>query len=161
MNAQQAQLRIDWLTRRMRQCGMRLTVVRRVEVEVLCEADGPIPIQGLYERVAQRVHTDLSTVYRFINGLLEAGLVVAQKMPTSDLLGYSVQMPGDSKDFVTCLDCGSFTRLDELKELRDLEERLARELHFQGLSHELRLAGRCEPCQQAMQNKSNQQTSGQ
>ena len=105
-------------------------------------------IQQLYQRVAERVQTDVSTVYRFINGLVEAGLVRSINLPTSGVQGYSLQMPGESSDFVTCVDCGSFTRLNELKELRELEERLAKELHFESLSHELRLAGRCEPCQQ-------------
>jgi len=159
MISKRTQLRTEWLSRKMQLRGMRITAVRSIEIEVLCEADGPLSIQQLYQRVSKRVRTDLSTVYRFVNSLLEAGLVRSIMMPSSDVLRDSLHFPGESSDFVTCVNCGKSTRLKELKELRELEKQLATELHFQGLTHEFHLSGRCEPCQQARRNVPSKQSS--
>jgi len=133
----------------MRRRGLRITAARRAEVRVLCEATEPLSVQQLYRRVHQQVRADPSTTYRFVNELVEAGLLKAVQLPGLSVPGYALHRPGSGEDFVCCKDCGSLTWLKDLEEIRALEQRLARELHFKGLSHQLRLLGRCEPCQKA------------
>lgn len=127
--------------------GMRLTQLRRRAIQRLCAATAPLTVQQLHEHVARDQPTDLSTTYRLVNDLVAAGLVKAVAVAGQTVPGYIVHLPGESNDFVACVTCGSLTWLEDLAELRALERRLASELHFRGLTHELALRGQCEPCQ--------------
>lgn len=130
-----------------RRHGMRLTQVRRRAIQQLCSATAPLTVQQLHELVARDQPSDLSTTYRFVNDLAENGVVKAVQIGGQTVPGYIVHLPGESNDFVACVSCGSLTWLDDLAELRALERRLATQMHFRGLTHELTLRGQCEPCQ--------------
>jgi Fe2+ or Zn2+ uptake regulation protein len=124
-----------------------LTQVGRRAIQDLCAAAAPLTVQQLHEHIARDQPTDLSTTYRLVNDLVGAGLVKAVQIAGQTVPGYIVHLPGESNDFVACVTCGSLTWLDDLAELRALERRLATQMHFRGLTHELTLRGQCEPCQ--------------
>ncbi len=139
--------RLSHLLAVFRRSGMRLTQVRRRAIQELCAANAPLTVQQLHELVARDQPSDLSTTYRLVNDLAETGVVKAVQLVDQTVPGYIVHLPGESNDFVACVSCGSLTWLEDLAELLALERRLAKQMNFRGLTHELTLRGQCEPCQ--------------
>jgi len=146
------QARVGWRLAELHRHGLRATAIRRATVHALSAAAEPLTVRQLYQRVRVDLRIDLSTIYRFVNELADAGLLKAVHLPGTSVPGYALHWPGSGEDFVCCEACGSLTWLEDLEEIRALERRLARELHFRGLSHQLRLVGRCKPCQQARES---------
>ena len=143
-----ASRRLSHILKVLRHQGMKLTSARLRAIQELCAAGSPMTVQELHEIVVREQPSHLSTIYRLVNCLAENGVVKAVRLAGQTVPGYIVHLPGESHDFVACVTCGSLTWLDDLAELHALERRLAQELHFQGLTHELTLQGQCEPCQQ-------------
>ena len=69
--------------------------------------------------------------------------------PRLDIPGYVMHLPGETEDYVACTDCGSVEWIENLAELKKIEQELMQKLHFKATSHELRLTGVCEPCQKS------------
>ena len=140
--------RCDFVFAAIKREGGRLTPTRREAVRVLCEATSPLSVQDLHDLVVVAAPSDLSTQYRLINELQRLDLVKAVEVSGQSSPGYVVHLPGESNDLLVCVRCGHYVWLEEAAELRRLEERIARKMHFEQLSHELRLNGVCEPCQE-------------
>jgi Fe2+ or Zn2+ uptake regulation protein len=83
-----------------------------------------------------------------MNELQRLDLVKAVEVPGQSMPGYVVHLPGESNDLLVCVRCGHYVWLEEAAEIRKLEERVAKKMKFGELSHELRLNGVCEPCQE-------------
>ena len=141
--------RCDFIFTVFQREGNRLTNARREAIRILCSANSPISVQELHEQVLQGASSDLSTQYRLMNELQRLDLVKAVEVRGQSMLGYVVHLPGESNDLLVCNRCGQYVWLEEAAELRRLEERIAEKMKFGKLSHELRLNGVCEPCQEA------------
>ncbi len=126
----------------------RLTKARREAIRVLCSATSPMTVQELHEEVVRTASSDLSTQYRLMNELQRLDLVKAVEVPGQPIPGYVVHLPGESNDLLVCVRCGHYVWLEEAAEIRRLEERIASKMKFGKLSHQLRLNGVCEPCQE-------------
>lgn len=142
-----ARRRLSQILRVFRQRHMRLTPVRLRAMQVLSAAATPITVQQLHERLLRYRRINPATTYRLVHDLVDIGVVKGLPVTGRTATGYVVHLPGETNDFVACLGCGALIWLEDLAELRALERRLAKELHFGSLTHELTLRGRCEPCQ--------------
>ncbi|MBG86271.1 MAG: hypothetical protein CMO80_05150 [Verrucomicrobiales bacterium] len=140
--------RCEYVSSVLQDAGNRLTKSRREAIRVLCSADAPMSIQDLHEEVVRTASSDLSTQYRLMNELQRLDLVKAVEMRGQPNPGYVVHLPGESNDLLVCTKCGQYAWLEEAAEIRRLEERIAKKMKFGKLSHELRLNGVCEPCQE-------------
>lgn len=127
--------------------GNRLTTARREAIRVLCAAEAPVSVQELHDEVLRTTTSDLSTQYRLMNELVRLDLVKAVEVSGQSMPGYVMHLPGESNDLLVCVRCGHYVWLEEAAEMRRLEERIAQKMKFGNVSHELRLNGVCEPCQ--------------
>ena len=139
--------RCDYVFSVFQREGNRLTMARREAIRVLCAAASPVSVQKLHDEVLQTTSSDLSTQYRLMNELVRLDLVKAVEVAGQSMPGYVMHLPGESNDLLVCVRCGHYVWLEEAAELRRLEERIAQKMKFGNLSHELRLNGVCEPCQ--------------
>ncbi len=123
-----------------------MTRARRMAIEILAEASAPLTVQQFHALITSRLEADPSTSYRLVHDLVELGVLKAVRLPHQLVPSYAVHLPEAGGDYITCTECGALTWLDDLAEIRALEQRLARQMHFRGLSHELHLVGLCAEC---------------
>ena len=140
--------RCDYIFSVFQREGSRLTVPRREAIRALCSASSPMSVQELHDEVVRTTSSDLSTQYRLMNELQRLDLVKAVEVRGQSMPGYVVHLPGESNNLLVCVRCGHYAWLEEPAEIRRLEERIAQNMKFGKLSHELRLNGVCEPCQE-------------
>ena len=94
---------------------MRKTEVREAVIELLQSSNRPISAQEMIDEISrQRPAINKSTIYRFINALIENELLVTIALPGRALL-YELRDPDAHHHFtceecqeVTCLKAGSF-----------------------------------------------------
>jgi Fur family ferric uptake transcriptional regulator len=108
--------------------GLRISTARRLVLEALYEAPGPVSAEMLADRLPA---LDVASVYRNLDVLEELGLVRHVHLGHGPGL-YSLVVPGDV-EFVTCERCGAFeavppARLDAVREL--IEEELGYRSRF-------------------------------
>ncbi|HRF47011.1 MAG TPA: transcriptional repressor [Anaerolineales bacterium] len=88
---------------RLRAAGYRLTTPRRVLVDLLCAADGPLCAEQVHAQVGA-TGMNLSTVYRNLNRFVDLGWL--ERMPGLEgQRRYRVRTGGPVAQ-VLCLDCG-------------------------------------------------------
>jgi Fur family transcriptional regulator, ferric uptake regulator len=123
----------------LRRSGTRLSTVRRLIVEALFHAHGPVSASEL----AQRLHLEESSVYRNLEMLEQHGL--ARHVHLGHGPGLYARIGKDDDEYLFCERCGKVTVLasDELAPIREeLESRFG---HSPRFSH-FALVGVCEDC---------------
>ena len=123
----------------LRERGLRLTTPRRLVLEALFAAAGPVSA----EHVAQSVHLDLTSVYRNLEALEHHGL--ARHVHLGHGPGLYVLIGRGEREFLSCERCGAVRSLPtkQLDPVRDLVRELygyeARFSHFP-------IVGLCPAC---------------
>jgi Fur family ferric uptake transcriptional regulator len=139
-SASQLQVAFDHL----RDVGLRLSAARRLVLEALCAADGPMSAEQIAGGIGGRVPcSDLASVYRNLEVLGQAGIVRHVHLGHGPGL-YVLTTDGD-REYLTCERCGDFRALppDELAGVRDLiRDRFGYEASFVHFP----IVGLCEPC---------------
>ena len=125
----------------LRARGLRISTARRLVLEALYTASGPVSAETL---AAQLPGADVGSVYRNLDVLEELGLVRHVHLGHGPGL-YSRTAPADL-DFVTCERCGAFEavepgRLDTVREL------IADELGYRAHFTHVPIVGVCADCQ--------------
>jgi Fur family ferric uptake transcriptional regulator len=125
----------------LRGSGLRISTVRRLVIEALFAADGPVAASAL----AQRLSLEESSVYRNLEVLEQHGL--ARHVHLGHGPGLYVLAGGDRGEFLYCEGCGAVTVLEphELDAIRgEIHDRFgltARFAHFPIVG----LCARCAP----------------
>jgi len=135
---------VEELIDELRARGQRITTARRaVLAELLAAHDLHLGAEDLAERIHTR-HPDihLSTVYRTLDALCEAGLVT-----NSQFGGQSAtyHLAGDAHHHAVCTECGATINLPA-NALDQLGRRLERDYGFMADPHHLTITGRCRRC---------------
>lgn len=86
--------------------------------------------------------TSLATVYRTLNLLCEANLVI-QHTFTNGQAVFEMLHPGDHHDHLICTDCGKIFEFEN-HDIELIQEKIAKEFGFQLTSHRLDMYGRCQ-----------------
>jgi Fur family ferric uptake transcriptional regulator len=110
----------------LRSKGLRLSAARRLVLEALFAAGGPVTAEAIAGGLDGRVpQSDLASVYRNLDLLEQVGLV--RHFHAGHGPGrYTLAATREDPVVVTCERCGAFetvdsTRLDEVRELIDRE----------------------------------------
>ncbi len=128
----------------LREHGLRLSSARRLVIEALIVADGPMSAEQIAQGIGGRVpQSDRGSVYRNLECLEQIGLVAHVHLGDGPGL-YSLTLFGD-REFLACTRCGDYSEVDprELDEARrTIEDRFGYRVRF---SH-YALLGLCSSC---------------
>jgi Fur family ferric uptake transcriptional regulator len=132
----------------MRKRGLRVSAARRLVVEALLAADGPMSAEQIAEGIGGRVpSSDIASVYRNLQALEDIGLV--RHVHLGHGPGLHALAVGGEREYLTCERCADYRSVDphELDAVRDLIERTfgyrARFTHFP-------IVGLCSACAAAV-----------
>jgi Fur family transcriptional regulator, ferric uptake regulator len=123
----------------LRESGLRISTPRRLVIEALFEADGPVSAPVL----AQRLTLEESSVYRNLEVLERHGLT--RHVHLGHGPGLYALVGRDDGEYLYCERCGKVTvlRADELEPVRDeIRERFG---HTPRFTH-FAIVGTCEDC---------------
>jgi Fur family ferric uptake transcriptional regulator len=131
----------------VRDHGLRASAARRLVLQALLAADGPMSAEQIADGIGGRVpRSDLTSVYRNLETFEEVGLVSHVHLGHGPGL-YALNLDGE-REWLTCERCGDFRAVEpaELDAARDVIEAAfgyrARFAHFP-------VVGLCAPCQAA------------
>jgi Fur family ferric uptake transcriptional regulator len=108
----------------MRERGLRVSAARRLVLEALLAADGPMSAEQIAQGIGGRVpSSDLASVYRNLQAFEDVGLVRHVHLGHGPGL-HALAVTGEP-EYLTCERCGDFRAVppEELDAVRDLVER--------------------------------------
>jgi Fur family transcriptional regulator, ferric uptake regulator len=125
--------------RALRDSGLRLSTARRLIIEGLFAADGPVTAQ----RLAQDLSLDESSVYRNLEILERQGLT--RHVHLGHGPGLYALVGRDDGEYLYCEGCGKVTVVspEELEPVRTL---IARRFHYQTRFTHFAIVGLCGGC---------------
>ncbi len=129
----------DEAIRRLRDCGLRLSTARRLIIEALFAAAGPVSAQ----RLALDLSLDESSVYRNLELLERQGLT--RHVHLGHGPGLHALVGRDDGEYLYCERCAKVTLLgpDELDSVRaDIRERFGHQARFTHFA----IVGLCDGC---------------
>lgn len=127
---------------------VRLTKGRRVVIDALSRASGPLSAAELHETLGPKV--PLSSLYRTLS-VLEDSDVVAHHLGAKGLTRYELAewLTGHHHHLV-CVQCGSVEDVeiptDQEESVRSLVSEIASTVGFEVSDHALEIEGRCKRC---------------
>lgn len=133
---------------RLSQAGWRITMPRRVVMQILQRTGRPLSPQEIYAR-GRRVHRSLGlvSVYRALAVLEQAGLV--RRVHQEDRCdGYILASPGHHH-ILLCRRCGRTVEFPGAEDLSGLIAHIERRTGFHVEDHLLQLIGLCPPCRKS------------
>lgn len=132
----------------IRERGLRVSSARRLVIEALLAADGPMSAEQIAEGIGGRVPaSDIGSVYRNLQALEDIGVVRHVHLGHGPGL-HALAVTGE-REYLTCERCADYRALvpEELDPVRELIERLfgyqARFIHFP-------IVGLCPACAAAL-----------
>ncbi len=136
--------RTDYITKRLRAQGVRLTRQRRTIVAAALARHGHFSVEQIAADVAQHdAAIDLATVYRTLHRLVEAGAVRPLQGACERLQFEVAQAP--CHHHLICSVCGAEQQIDA--EVGEVLRALVRERYdFVAETEHLGITGRCAQC---------------
>jgi Fur family ferric uptake transcriptional regulator len=134
----------------LRSNGLRATSQRMVLLKMIAEVEGHrhMTAAEIYEQACQSLPgLNLTTVYRTLEGLYEAGL--ADRLAAGlDQVHYSYRDPEHRHGHLCCNACGKVSVLD-YEVVEKLAHQLKEKYDFRLADNHLGLSGLCRDCQGA------------
>ncbi len=130
----------------LRAAGKRVTVQRRLVLDVLSVADGHLDAGEIYTRAHERdPRLSLATVYRTLKTLVESGLV--RQLHLAGERHYYELDRQDRHAHLVCAACGRVWEVDSADLARAARE-AGREFGFQVATARVEVTGLCADCRQ-------------
>jgi Fe2+ or Zn2+ uptake regulation protein len=130
--------------RRLRAAGKRVTSQRRLILRVLTKAQGHLDASEIFERGRRRdARLSLSTVYRTLNVLREAGVV--RELHLDDEHHHYELSDEDEHSHLVCLVCGRVIEVDSAAFAKAAMV-MGESYGFEIASAQVELAGYCAEC---------------
>jgi len=140
---------------RFRQCGYRLTVPRRVIMDVLSSTDKHLSAEEVYMRVHEIYpHVGLTTVYRTLELLTKMGFVHKHDFGDGRARYEIAGTDEEHHHHLICIKCRRVINYsefieEELEFLRRAEKGLSKKYNFDIKDHVIQFYGLCEKCKKA------------
>jgi Fur family ferric uptake transcriptional regulator len=134
------------LTERLRRGSRKITSPRQAILEILRRQAHPLTTQEIFGSLPKG-ECDLATVYRSMRLLEQMGIV--KRFDFGDgTARFELLEEGDDghHHHLVCIRCAEVVELDECL-IRELEERIASQNGFKGVTHKLEFFGVCPACQ--------------
>lgn len=130
----------------LRGAGLRASAARRLVLESLVAADGPMSAEQIAGGVGGRVPcSDIASVYRNLERLERAGLVRHVHLGHGPGL-YALTVSGE-REWLTCDRCGDFRAVTP-GELDDVRALLRRRFGYEADFTHFPIVGRCATCEE-------------
>jgi len=139
-------VRLEEMTKKLKEQGLRMTPQRLAVLKVLALSDGHPSVEMIYKKVKPDFPTtSLATIYKTVNLLKEMGQVVEL-----DFSGESNRYDGNRPSphpHLICTKCNTVSDPD-VDALGKLSKELARKTGYEILNHRLDFFGVCPRCQE-------------
>ena len=130
--------------RRLRAAGKRITPQRKLVLGILAQSAGHLDAHDIYERGRRHdASFSLSTVYRTLQVLKEAGLVSELHLDTEH--HHYELAKRDEHAHLVCITCGRIIEVDS-STLKQVTTALGTAYGFEVASVRVELAGYCDAC---------------
>ncbi|MBR1846871.1 MAG: transcriptional repressor [Bacilli bacterium] len=126
----------------LRSHGLKATPCRVSVLRYVSSLDSPISADALYERIKGE-GADLSTVYRTLNSLVEAGLLRKEVGPNKENI-FSL-LKDEVQHVLVCLRCGKRVPLEGCP-YHEVNEQIEEKTGFRVLDHNTEIYGICPAC---------------
>lgn len=136
----------ETILQKVRACGERLTIPRRLVIDALCHQANHLTITDIQEYLRQRDEEHALpdvTVYRVLQWLKELGLVSQTDMGVSGTVYELVSAP--FHHHLICLICGKVTTLDD-HYFAALRDRIQIDHGFSARIEHMAIYGHCQDC---------------
>jgi Fur family ferric uptake transcriptional regulator len=135
----------DNILKQLREQGERLTIQRRMVIEVLAKESSHLAVQDVQAQLAEReIDLNETTVYRILQWLKDVGVVsqtdLGQRGVVYQIIGVHPH------HHLVCLNCGRVLDVDD-SVVEELRERLRREFDFEPRIDHMAFFGVCPDCQ--------------
>jgi Fur family transcriptional regulator, ferric uptake regulator len=135
---------LDGVVDAIRERGGRVTAARRLVLEALFAAEGPVSAEYIADGLGgQMVRSDVSSVYRNLELLEELGAVRHVHLGHGPGL-YALEA-GAPREYVVCEDCGRVEAV-EASRLDGVRELIRAELGYEAGFGHFPIVGRCAGC---------------
>jgi Fe2+ or Zn2+ uptake regulation protein len=140
----------------MRERGLRVSSARRLVLEALLAADGPMSAEQIAAGIGGRVPaSDIASVYRNLQAFEDIGLVHHVHLGHGP--GLHALAFGRQREYLTCERCAEYRPL-ELDELDPVRELIERQFGYRASFTHFPIVGLCASCAAAVNDQS--QSSG-
>jgi len=136
---------LESIIARLRSEGMRKTAGLTSVIETLINADRPLTISEISERMDSAARCDPATVYRILEKLDKARVVRKLGMHERAMY-FELLLREHHHDYLLCTGCGSITQVSAACPVGALESQLLETTGFTNLTHELVFYGMCPKC---------------
>jgi Fur family ferric uptake transcriptional regulator len=142
----------------LRERGLRVSAARRLVLEALLVADGPMSAEQIAQGIGGRVaSSDLASVYRNLQALDDVGLVRHVHLGHGPGL-HALAMAGE-QEYLTCERCADY-RAVAPEELNAVRELIATRFGYHASFAHFPIVGLCAACAQAVGHPQNGSSSG-
>ncbi len=133
---------------RMRASGLRVSSARRVVLEALLVADGPMSAEQIAQGIGGRVQcSDLASVYRNLECFEQIGVVRHVHLGHGPGL-YALALDGE-REYLTCERCADFRAVDP-RALDLARELIRRSFGYRASFRHFPIVGLCDACQREL-----------
>lgn len=128
----------------LRDRGMRVSTARRLVVEALIAADGPVSAERIADGIDGRLPlSDLTSVYRNLESFEEIGLV--RHVHLGHGPGLYALATAEDREYLVCESCDRITALDA-SELDDVRELIRQRFGYEARFSHFPIVGLCPEC---------------
>ena len=132
----------------MRARGLRASAARRLVLEALLVADGPMSAEQIAQGIGGRVpSSDIGSVYRNLQALEDIGLV--RHVHLGHGPGLHALVVAGEPEYLTCERCADY-RVVAPEELDAIRELIARQFGYQASFAHFPIVGLCASCARAV-----------
>ncbi|HWG07890.1 MAG TPA: transcriptional repressor [Solirubrobacteraceae bacterium] len=137
----------------MREHGLRVSAARRLVLEALLVADGPMSAEQIAQGIGGRVpSSDIASVYRNLQAFHDIGLV--RHVHLGHGPGLHVLAMDGRREFLTCERCADY-RAVAPEELAAVRELIERNFGYHASFAHFPIVGLCPDCARAVNDPQN------
>jgi len=128
----------------VRRCGLRMSSARRLVLEALLAADGPMSAEQIAAGIGGRVPaSDIASVYRNLQAFEDIGVV--RHVHLGHGPGLHALAIGGEREYLTCERCADYHAVDP-QELQDVRELVERRFGYRARFTHFPIVGLCPSC---------------
>lgn len=126
----------------LRKKGLKATKGRLEVLKIMEQARVPMCAMDVFNETPRAISASLSTVYRILNQLTEAGILQVS-LEQEESTYY--EMKGDHHHYIVCARCGKLAPIDDCP-IDALDEHIMRATGYAITGHRFQLEGICPDC---------------